>query len=676
MPAVFEVVAVEAGHAWRLVGADDLLLAVGPAPYRSPEAALAGAEAFREAAPRSEVELSRTEAGTFWTLVADGRVVARSPARLGGEDEARAVAAAVRSEAAAADLETGAASVPGGSGPAGSGFDPSVLDRAVIALPLLERMEARPANAYHRVIIDLNLTYQGGRPAARARVVSLVGALAATASAGGGSRAQVLHRSAGADAQYVVARLTAFQVRRLVQLDRSMSVDLRARLDPEAAPAPASEEPVLGAAFETALAGDATAKTPPMLVEAASLPRAIFRVWPDFEVQPLLTTSVRTVKGDAAHAAFSAFGEDVVWAVVDSGVEAAHPHFATHRTFALPEPLYHRDFTLAHKGADAPGDDPTALRDPQGHGTHVAGILAGEHVAEDGRPVLRSVSRERFETTSQTRYEATEVERISGVAPRAKILSLRVLDEVGGGHVSDVIAALSYIHHLNAGGRFIRVHGVNLSVGYEFDAEWFACGHSPLCKEVDLLARSGVVVVVAAGNTGYGKTKSDARTTRTGLVLTINDPGNAERAITVGATHRAEPHRYGVSYFSSKGPTGDGRRKPDLVAPGEKILSAGAGGMLQAARDGLAAQALLDDPEADLDPAAVPACHYVAESGTSMAAPHVSGAIAAFLSVRPEFIGRAEAVKRLFLDTATDLGREPHFQGHGLVDLMRAMQAV
>ena len=50
----------------------------------------------------------------------------------------------------------------------------------------------------------------------------------------------------------------------------------------------------------------------------------------------------------------------------------------------------------------------------------------------------------------------------------------------------------------------MRIHGVNLSVGYEFDPEWFACGRSPLCAEVDRLVRSGVVVVVAAGNSGYG----------------------------------------------------------------------------------------------------------------------------------------------------------------------------
>ena len=67
---------------------------------------------------------------------------------------------------------------------------------------------------------------------------------------------------------------------------------------------------------------------------------------------------------------------------------------------------------------------------------------------------------------------------------------------------------------------------------------------------------------------------------------------------------------------------------------------------------------------------------YVQDRGTSMAAAHVSGVIAAFLSIRGEFIGRPEDVKRVFIDSATDLGRERYFQGAGLLDLMRAIQAV
>lgn len=67
---------------------------------------------------------------------------------------------------------------------------------------------------------------------------------------------------------------------------------------------------------------------------------------------------------------------------------------------------------------------------------------------------------------------------------------------------------------------------------------------------------------------------------------------------------------------------------------------------------------------------------YVEDSGTSMAAAHVSGVIAAFLSIRQEFIGQPEEVRRIFCGAATSLRREPYFQGSGLVDLMRAIQAV
>lgn len=125
---------------------------------------------------------------------------------------------------------------------------------------------------------------------------------------------------------------------------------------------------------------------------------------------------------------------------------------------------------------------------------------------------------------------------------------------------------------------------------------------------------------------------------------------------------------YGVSYFSSKGPTGDGRLKPDLVAPGERITSCGAGTRLQAA---IAAAG----PEA-VPPAGQRFAYYMEDSGTSMAAPHVSGAIAAFLSIRREFIGKPLDVKRIFTSTASPLGRERYFEGHGLVDLVRAIQSV
>jgi subtilisin family serine protease len=293
------------------------------------------------------------------------------------------------------------------------------------------------------------------------------------------------------------------------------------------------------------------------------------------------------------------------------------------------------------------------------------------------------------------------------MAPKCKLVSLKILDDRGKdvvkdtpkGRVSNIIAAIEYIQEVNGYGRRLRIHGVNMSVGYEFEPRWFACGQSPLCVEVDRLVKSGVVVVVAAGNTGYSATIVEGKgAVSSGMDLTINDPGNADLAITVGSTHRDMPHVYGVSYFSSKGPTGDGRIKPDMVAPGEKIVSADSTQRRKAfglnlgppASDGstpapvanpaAVAESAASEVQPDANaggtrPAAVHA-KYRDDSATSMAAPHVSGVVAAFLSVRSEFIGRAEQVKQIFCSATTDLRRDRYFQGHGLIDLMRAIQSV
>jgi subtilisin family serine protease len=301
------------------------------------------------------------------------------------------------------------------------------------------------------------------------------------------------------------------------------------------------------------------------------------------------------------------------------------------------------------------------LTDKDGHGTHVAGIIAGGLDQWEPEDVERSVLA--FDKEFQPRDVAAAL--LTGMAPRARLVSLKVLG--GGGDLeartSRALEAIAYVRRMNGNSAKV-IHGVNLSLGYAFDAEWAACGQSPLCVAVDDLVRTGVVVVVASGNTGAVTLNPvySREVRRFSAGMTINDPGNAQRAITVGSTHRESPHTSGISHFSSRGPTADGRPKPDLVAPGERIMSAAAGSKLET---------LAKSYRGTFDGVPV----YIEDSGTSMAAPHVSGAIAAFLSVQRELIGQPEEVKRIFMATATSLRRDPNCQGAGLVDLMRALQA-
>ena len=192
-------------------------------------------------------------------------------------------------------------------------------------------------------------------------------------------------------------------------------------------------------------------------------------------------------------------------------------------------------------------------------------------------------------------------------------------DEHGHADSAAVIAALAYIKRVNDTAGTLRIHGANISLGYDFEPAWFAAGHTPVCKAVNDLAATGVLVVVAAGNTG---------TYQGG----ITDPGNAEHALTVGSAHSTTPTSHGVSFFSAVGPTRDGRVKPDLVAPGEQLVSA--------TRTG-----------------------YEPRSGTSVAAAYTSG-VAAALAVA----SAPAALKPLLMRTATNLQRDRYYQGAGFIN--------
>ena len=394
-------------------------------------------------------------------------------------------------------------------------------------------------------------------------------------------------------------------------------------------------------------------------------PSAIFKIWPDYTLEAQIDRSAPTVKADAGWRSYNARGRGIVWAVLDSGIDAAHPHFQalelaqeTPRESDRTADL-HQDYSnLVQARGAAPVGEPSPLTDEMGHGTHVAGIISGctppgamPHVAVAAEPSGGYVAR-------------TRVETLSGMAPECELVSLKVLRRnAQGGWVtssSALIKALTYLRQeVNVDPAVLRVHGVNLSCGCPWEPNDYAAGQSPLCQAVNQLVDSGVVVVVSAGNYGGNASGPSAAAS----LGSITEPAHAENCIAVGSTHREAPHTFGVTWTSGKGPTLDGRMKPDVVAPGERITSAATGALRRTkGLDGL------PGPDGLLT--------YAEQSGTSMAAPHVSGVIAAFLSARPEFIGRPQAVKRLLTEAAVDLGRERYAQGAGLVDLMRMLSNV
>ncbi len=370
---------------------------------------------------------------------------------------------------------------------------------------------------------------------------------------------------------------------------------------------------------------------PQDIEELAKLSTWVYQIWKDETTYGHLLHSTETIKATACWRTFNALGKGITWGVMDTGIHADHPHFAA---LGSVDPGLSRNFSASG-----------TLDDLNGHGTHVAGIIAGK--ATDGK-VWRSA---RF-LEEQALPQIHELPAgPSGVAPLAKLVNVKVLTDDGTGSASSAIRALEYLRKVNDASQDVRVDGVNMSLGYPYDPQSYGCGYSPLCEEVTRAVDSGLIVVISCGNWGYGRIALESgQHVAVSVGSSITDPANAEAAIVVGSVHKSAPHRYGVSYFSSKGPTGDGRMKPDLVAPGEKVISC----------------------SIHLDRG----YEYEEMSGTSAAAPHVSGAIAAFLSGHAEFRGDPERVKQIFVKTATDLGRERTYQGAGLVDLLRAMTSV
>ncbi|WP_342667211.1 S8 family peptidase [Streptomyces megasporus] len=277
-------------------------------------------------------------------------------------------------------------------------------------------------------------------------------------------------------------------------------------------------------------------------------------------------------------------GTGVTIAVLDTGIDTGHRDFAGQ--------------VVAEKNFSAAGD----TKDRFGHGTHVASIAAGSGAHSKGR--------------------------YKGVAPGAKLLNAKVLDDDGYGTTSEIIAGMEW-----AVARGAKV--LNLSLG-DYDTPEV----DPMEDAVNRLSKdSGALFVIAAGNEGPGPS-------------TIGTPGSADAALTVGAVDKDDK----LADFSSIGPrVGDGGLKPDLTAPGVDIGAAAAKGSVieqegQKVADG-----------------------YVAISGTSMATPHVAGAAALLAQQHPDWSG--ERIKAaLTASTTPGQGYTAFQQGSGRADVAKAIK--
>lgn len=275
-------------------------------------------------------------------------------------------------------------------------------------------------------------------------------------------------------------------------------------------------------------------------------------------------------------------GEGVTIAIIDTGI---HPHYDLTRP-------YNRivDFKDLVNGKNNPYDD-------NGHGTHVAGIIAGNGYSSNGKYV--------------------------GIAPKSNILPIKALDSNGGGSSSKIIEAISYI--IDTKDRY-NTKVINLSIGTPANS---SSEKDPLAKAVEKAVKAGLVVVVAAGNSGPAK-------------RTILSPGTSINSITVGAVddkRTIDPSDDTIAPFSSRGPTLEGLAKPDLYAPGVNINS-------------------LSNTKLD---------GYSSLSGTSMATPLVSGSVALLLNKDKTLSPRQ--VKDKLLKSCIDFKDSSQVERAGLLNL-------
>ncbi|MCA2971851.1 MAG: S8 family peptidase, partial [Acidobacteriaceae bacterium] len=405
--------------------------------------------------------------------------------------------------------------------------------------------------------------------------------------------------------------------------------------------------------------GLVTRVTGASLASLASDPQVKY-ISPDREIRSTTNYAQSAVGAISLHTqGFS--GQGVGVAVIDSGVFTNH--FDLRESNCTGYVLdYSENFV---------GDTPPDNGDSWGHGTAVAGLISS-----NGR------CRAEGSGVSAATIANSPHLRLSGVAPGATLISLRVLDETGKGLDSNVIRAIDKAIWLKSNQPALKLRVINLSLGRPVRESYTL---DPLCQAVERAWKAGIVVVVAAGNRGRTETLTDrrGRVYRIDGYGTIGSPGNDPYVITVGAANDKlsySPADDVMASYSSKGPTAIDRIvKPDLIAPGNWVWTTRSKG------DALS----FKDPNRDFTavladiPAEATACKsttsqynlpppwcfhiwftgtvnpnmntnthgpYIRVSGTSFAAPLVSGAAALLLAKTPTLT--PDAIKARLMRTA------------------------
>jgi subtilisin family serine protease len=321
-----------------------------------------------------------------------------------------------------------------------------------------------------------------------------------------------------------------------------------------------------------------------------------------------------TGAGDLWDAGITGKGVDI--ALIDSGIVPVDGLRGPDKVIHGPDLSFEAED--CRSGTCVPS--PAQHLDSFGHGTHMAGIIGGR---DDSTP---------------SRVRSNDDRHFLGMAPDARIVSVKVADATGATDVSQVIAGIDWvIRHRHKDGLDIKV--LNLSFGTDGVQDYQL---DPLSYAAEVAWHQGIVVVVAAGNAGYGSAK-------------LNDPAYNPWVIAVGAADGGATEDVSDDVVPEWSSTGDGTRNPDLVAPGRSLLS-------------------LRDPGSLID-TAYPTARYGSRffrgSGTSQAAAVVAGAAALLVQQRPK--ATPDEIKALLTRTARPLpAADASAQGSGLLDLRRA----